>query len=75
MDDGELAAAAVLWGREKEQGRAMASCCYLRAGAWGQETLHRAPGKAGHGHGESRGEGRWCCCWAGHGGMPAMATR
>jgi hypothetical protein len=35
MDDGELAAAAVLWGREEEQGRALASCCCVRTGAWG----------------------------------------
>jgi hypothetical protein len=36
-------------------------CAY---GSLGRETLRRVPGKAGHGHGESRGEGRWSCCWA-----------
>jgi hypothetical protein len=35
MDDGELAAAAVLWGREEEQGRASGIRCCMRAGAWG----------------------------------------
>jgi hypothetical protein len=44
-------------GEEEEQGRVLASCCCVRAGAWGRETLRRAPGKAGHDHGESRGEG------------------
>jgi hypothetical protein len=64
MDEGELATAAVLWGREEEQGRAPVICCCVRTGAWGRETLRRVPGEAGHGHGESRGEGRWSYCQA-----------
>jgi hypothetical protein len=39
MDDDELAAAAVLWGREEEQGRASGIHCGVRAGAWGGEKL------------------------------------
>jgi hypothetical protein len=36
MDDSELVAAAVLWGREEEQGRAPGIRCCARAGAWGR---------------------------------------
>jgi hypothetical protein len=64
MDGGELAAAAVLWGREVEKGRASVLCCCVHAGAWVRETLCRVPGEASHDHGESRGEGRWSCCRA-----------
>jgi hypothetical protein len=32
-------AAAVLWGREEEQGRALGIRCCARAGAWGREML------------------------------------
>jgi hypothetical protein len=39
MDDGELAAAAILWGREEEQGRASGIHCGMRARAWGREML------------------------------------
>jgi hypothetical protein len=39
MDDDELAVAAVLWGREEEQGRASGIHCGMRAGAWGREML------------------------------------
>jgi hypothetical protein len=42
MDDDELAAAAVLWGREEEQERAQGIRCCMRAGTWGRETLRRA---------------------------------
>jgi hypothetical protein len=39
MDDGELAAAAILWGRGEEQGRASGIRCCMRAWAWGREML------------------------------------
>jgi hypothetical protein len=58
MDDGELAATAVLWGREEEQGRASGIRCCMRAGAWGRETLHRASTR-GRRRGKEEGGASW----------------
>jgi hypothetical protein len=64
MDDGELVAAAVLWGREEEQGRASGIRCCAHAWAWGRETLRRASARGrrkGLSIHAARAHGGCCC--------------